>query len=231
MKIKHWIAIVCALIGALGAVIAAIILANGGGTIDGPGESTTNQGTPIESTASSTETSIEDDSEHNSVNSSATVQSTTTAPIKSESSDTTTTTETNSTISLEANYDLKKYINAEITGSNISIKVRKDLSAIVNGASEFPFSWGISLGSSVEEEKRGYKYIDLKITIDKNYEVIETKMLIYEKLEKGVLLIDECENIISTTYDGKYYYIEGDIFNQYVDLDNVWICSTYYSND
>lgn len=121
---------------------------------------------------------------------------------------------------------LSSNVSANIVGSNLTITVNKDYWIFDKINSYSPFTWGISLASSFEEEVGDY-IIDVQLCIDEGYSVNTVKMSVEEQLQNGVLVIDKMDNTCKAYYDGEQFVISCDIINDYISLEDLCIKNVY----
>lgn len=122
---------------------------------------------------------------------------------------------------------LDSEVYAVLNGSNINIKVNKDVVIPADIELKFPFRWGIILSPSFEDPKIGEKEINLEVWIDKDYSVSNTLMNVVYVEESGEY-DDPFNNELKADFDGQYFILSCDIYNEYISLEDICVRAKYY---
>ena len=124
---------------------------------------------------------------------------------------------------------LKNSIIATLNNDNLNIKVDSKYDMFDNMSSGETFYWGIHITSSLNNKKVGDKFLEISICMDENYNLISSGVYVFSVMENGYLYIDHLDMPVSFNYDGKYFNIDCNISNQYMDLNNICVQATAYN--
>lgn len=118
-------------------------------------------------------------------------------------------------------------IQANLDSTLLTATINKSLNVISENQGSFPFRWGFHLASS-RDKQIGDKFIEVEICIDKNYSVIDVESSILSIEENGYTVVEKLKNEFIGTFNGEEFTITGDISNDYIDLSNLYIVSSYF---
>ena len=120
-------------------------------------------------------------------------------------------------------------ISATLEGSNLNIKVSKDHPAFDNIKSDEIFEWGPYISSTLSSPKKGDYLIQLWIIINSDYTIMSSQIFVYVQDDDSIIQKEELKNNhIDTRFDGQYFYIDCDISNNYINLENLCIQNITY---
>lgn len=122
---------------------------------------------------------------------------------------------------------LESDIIAVLEGSMLNIEVSKSLPLFKETNGNYPFSWGLHLSDSLEEEINDY-IVEIEVCIDEKYSVQSIKLNVMQVRENSNLLIDTLDNEFIGSFDGDKFTLVGDIANEYINLSDLCIQTVYF---
>lgn len=140
----------------------------------------------------------------------------------------------NSSSGLESNIPVVSFLQSDVeavlNNSVLTIKVDSQNDIFSNVVPNRIFNWGLHLSSSLDNAKEGDVFLELNVSIDDKYSILESVIKVYEIKSNGYHLIKELDNKIDVTYDGKYFNIVCDPNNEYIDLESLCVQTVSYMN-